>query len=147
MTTTYIYALVDPRDGAIRYVGKTVDIKIRLVQHFSDGGGAKRKHEWLRELRTLSLAPEVKILAEVDSENCFIEEKVWIKKMIADGCDLVNGNMGGGGRGEAKNSAIKKTKTTSFLLSEEEWKTLKLLKSELDCFSLAQVFSRLLADA
>lgn len=102
MTTAYIYALIDPRDGATRYVGKTVNMKVRLAQHVADGGGSRRKQQWLQELKALAFSPEVKILAEVDSENCFQEEKSWIKRMIDNGCDLVNGNMGRGGTGTAK---------------------------------------------
>jgi hypothetical protein len=102
MTTTYIYALIDPRDGAIRYVGKSDHPHVRFFQHMNDSGGSRRKGEWIESLKSLSLKPEVKILAEVDSEDCFQEEKSWIKRMIDNGCDLVNGNMGRGGTGTAK---------------------------------------------
>ena len=36
----YIYALADPRTGAIRYVGKTTGIKGRLAQHISEAMGS-----------------------------------------------------------------------------------------------------------
>lgn len=94
MTTTYIYALVDPRTDQIRYVGKTVNLAVRLSQHLANSSGTNRKYEWLQELKALSLLPEIRVLAEVDSENCFVEEKLWIRRMIDDGYDLVNGNMG-----------------------------------------------------
>ncbi len=33
MTTTYIYTLSDPRDGNIRYVGRTTNYRQRSNQH------------------------------------------------------------------------------------------------------------------
>lgn len=34
--TTFIYALVDPRDGVIKYVGKSYDPQERLKGHFKN---------------------------------------------------------------------------------------------------------------
>jgi hypothetical protein len=59
-----IYALCDPRDGAIRYVGKANNSKKRLASHLRD---ARRRnspvHVWLRKLTGLGLSPELRILA------------------------------------------------------------------------------------
>ena len=36
----YIYALIDPRDSRIRYIGKSTNPKKRLGVHLRDGGGS-----------------------------------------------------------------------------------------------------------
>lgn len=147
MTTTYIYALVDPRDNAIRYVGKTVDIKNRLAQHMSDGSGSKEKREWVESLRSISLFPEVRILAVVNSDNCFTEEKSWIKKMIDDGCDLVNGNMGRGGTETTKKRNRKPLIAVPVRFTEDELLQLDELKERLGVESRNQVIRWLLSAA
>jgi len=154
VTTTYIYALVDPRDNQIRYVGKTVNPKVRLHQHMKDGTGSRRKEEWLESLRSLSVTPEIVILAEVDSENCFTEEKAWIKKMIADGSDLVNGKTGRGGKGTTKKHGTKRIaaekhcerRLLSVKLTREEWEFLSHLQIVMGC-TRSQVVKQLIRTA
>jgi hypothetical protein len=58
-----IYALVDPRDGVVRYVGQTVDVKTRAREHRHPGGGGPYMHRWKRELDSLGLTPRFVVLA------------------------------------------------------------------------------------
>ena len=62
----YIYALCDPRDGAVRYVGKSVDPEARLRGHIQES----RKTDYYRHRRT----PEAVANAA----------EGWRKKRIAD---------------------------------------------------------------
>jgi hypothetical protein len=45
-----IYALVDPRDNAICYVGKSDDVQYRYYQHVHNMGGGKQERLWIKEL-------------------------------------------------------------------------------------------------
>jgi len=48
----YIYALRDPRDNGVRYVGRTKNLKGRLQQHLynkSDGSFVHARREWIQE--------------------------------------------------------------------------------------------------
>ena len=66
METTFIYALIDPRTGAIRYVGKADDPEYRLSQHLIDDGREKSyKASWIRSLRAQGLRPLIRIIDEV----------------------------------------------------------------------------------
>ena len=87
-----VYALIDPRDGSIRYVGQTQNLEKRLAAHASEGRRTvphpnenPRKCEWLRELRRAGLSFGVCVLERSDrrSENCASEE--W---WIETGCAL-----------------------------------------------------------
>ena len=67
------YALIDPRDGAIRYVGRTVSaLNIRLNSHIRTsvkGKSNSPKAQWIRELVSVGLSPVIRLLEEVDVEN------------------------------------------------------------------------------
>lgn len=52
-----IYALIDPRDNSIRYIGITNNPDQRLDEHLSGRGNNPPKREWVYELRRLGLAP------------------------------------------------------------------------------------------
>lgn len=68
-----VYALGDPRDGEIRYVGYTVDLFRRLSLHRSETkrGHPNRVYQWLREIES----PVVVVL----EHSCPKErELVWI---------------------------------------------------------------------
>ena len=98
---TYIYALVDPRDGQVRYIGKTsCTLSLRLSRHI-----ASAKHEldsayhrltWLRKLLALGLLPEIRELERNPTDWAEAEAR-WIQHGRSHGWDLTNGTLGGEG--------------------------------------------------
>lgn len=63
---TVIYALVDPRDGVTRYVGKTTDPYGRMVSHLSDRDpSGTPKQRWMHDLREMRLRPRLVVLDAV----------------------------------------------------------------------------------
>ena len=57
-----VYALIDPRDNNIRYIGITDNPERRLDEHLSGRGGNTPKRTWINELRELGLTPRMQPL-------------------------------------------------------------------------------------
>ncbi len=97
--TTFIYALIDPRDGVIKYVGKSYDPQERLKGHLKN---CKRtvtlKNRWIAKLKSLDLKPSIQILEEVLESEWEDRERYWIKELQNQGYLLKNGDRGGKGR-------------------------------------------------
>jgi DNA-binding NarL/FixJ family response regulator len=115
--TTFIYALVDPRDGRIRYVGKANDPQVRLRNHVKESrnGHSDHKARWVRLLLRENLYPQLLILEECYTSEWKERECFYIADFRAKGYDLVNAKDGGDGleltdEVRAKMSAAKKGK-------------------------------------
>ncbi len=87
-----IYALVDPRDNKIRYVGRTIEAKRRLQQHLQEVAVNKKKSQWLRELKQLGIIPRMEILESMKCEAIDAErrETDWIRYLLDQGTPLTN---------------------------------------------------------
>lgn len=95
MKEVFIYGLIDPRNGQLRYVGKSIDPKRRLLWHKKTTN--MHMVNWLNLLSKESLKPEMHIL-EISNENEWIEdERFWIQYMKFLGCNLINMKVGGEG--------------------------------------------------
>lgn len=81
MATTYIYGLVDPRDGHVKYVGKTISPRARLKEHLNLTCGTEEKNAWLKNLMDEGNRPAMKILAIVYGKEWLEQEAYWIKAM------------------------------------------------------------------
>jgi hypothetical protein len=93
MTTTYIYALKDPRDGRARYVGKSDNPRGRYSAHLKcHTQMTSKKDKWVAELRAVRLKPVLERLEEVPRAAWEDREQWWIKH-YAD--SLLNGTRGG----------------------------------------------------
>jgi hypothetical protein len=97
--TSYIYALCDPINKDIRYIGKSTDPQKRLRTHIDRSKSPKTHKEcWITHLTNLGLKPEIVILeiipAFTDWEIC---EKQWIIKAKEEGWELTNLTEGGDG--------------------------------------------------
>lgn len=57
----YIYVLIDPRDGEIKYVGCSTNPAVRARNHMAIMGGSK-KDLWISELKALNLKPSYEVL-------------------------------------------------------------------------------------
>jgi hypothetical protein len=101
-----IYALLEPfahgytsleQDSwRIRYVGKTVDLSRRFVEHLSSAENrTTHKEKWLYSLA--GEHPEVVVLERADEDRLNDLEISWIKRLREEGCDLTNGTEGGDG--------------------------------------------------
>jgi DNA-binding XRE family transcriptional regulator len=93
MKTRQIYALIDPRDGTVRYVGVSKEVQTRLAQHIRETQNAKR--EWLSELKESGLSPEVEVLETIeivgDVDTSSLErEQYWINVLLQSGAPLTN---------------------------------------------------------
>lgn len=64
----YIYALIDPRDGVIRYIGCSHDVEKRLRQHLRNPLNCLRG--WIKELKVAGLVPETKVLERLGRGGC-----------------------------------------------------------------------------
>lgn len=111
-----VYALRDPRNGLVRYVGSTRNISARFVQHRCSSertAGARRK--WVLDLRSAGFEPELVVLerhatydktALVDAEAAWIQAYRWL-----DEADLnkhfATGNRSAYARVQAENRALR----------------------------------------
>jgi hypothetical protein len=95
-----VYGLIDPRNGDLRYVGKTtVRVLKRRAQHVESSKTKQtRCARWVRSLRRLGLKPEVVVFETHDTEAALSEsERFFISYMRWLGCNLTNHTDGGEG--------------------------------------------------
>lgn len=94
-----IYALIDPRDHSIRYIGIAVDVQKRYYEHLH-GLCNKSVRQWIKELRKLDTSPVLHMLEIVNRQagTSFEEfmrvvcdkEADWIDAYIRLGTPLLN---------------------------------------------------------
>lgn len=93
-TKGYVYGLVDPRDGVIRYIGKSINFPTaRYTGHLSDAKTTNiisRKVKWMRELIDADLTPDIVVLDVVDCDKLLDAEQAWILKLWDQPGHLVN---------------------------------------------------------
>lgn len=113
-----VYALIDPRDGAVRYVGKTHrTAHRRLRRHLAPCYlvGDTHKERWVRVLLRLGLEPEIRVLERCDDADLLCErERAWIALYQTGGAALTNATPGGDGRGR-QHTAETKSKISASL--------------------------------
>jgi hypothetical protein len=98
MTTTHIYGLVDPRTQEIRYIGKSIRPKERLMNHCNEPPSNCHRSHWIQELKRLGIKPDMIFLESVSGEWPWQEsEKWWIKHGRDNGWPLTNNTDGGDG--------------------------------------------------
>lgn len=71
-----IYTLIDPRDGAVRYIGKAVDSQKRLSKHLRETRRDYPVYRWIAKLRDSGLTPSARVI-------CVCSEDDWREKEIA----------------------------------------------------------------
>lgn len=75
-----IYALIDPRDNAVRYVGVTNDVYKRFLSHIQCSGNNLAKNLWITELRAANKMVIMKTLEEVEGRShALAREYYWIQ--------------------------------------------------------------------
>ena len=93
---TFIYCLRHPETREVRYVGKTVDLKIRKKSHHQLG--KTRCDNWKRSLLAEGLWPETEVLETVPvGANWPERESYWISHFKSQGANLTNLTDGGEG--------------------------------------------------
>lgn len=97
--TVFIYGLYDPRNGLLRYIGKTNNLKVRHSAHSTEKG-ENHKHNWVKALSRLGLRPELRVLETIENSNdedWQERERLWIASSLANGDALTNLHSGGRG--------------------------------------------------
>jgi hypothetical protein len=96
---TYVYLLLCPETGNIRYVGKTVNPSTRLRDHHRDTKDLPHLHKsrWLKKLQGRGLSPEMEIVETCEDVDGSAREKVWIAAGRKAGWPLTNISEGGDG--------------------------------------------------
>ncbi len=87
----YIYALVDPRNGEIRYVGKSVDPPSRLRAHLKSEHNTG-KHAWFADLERHGYEPRLVIVwsCRDDPREWRPLERLYIDRYLEIGQRLLN---------------------------------------------------------
>lgn len=97
--TCFIYLLIDPRCGQIRYVGKTEFLNERYRYHIRDMKSKKKGYRvcWLKNLYTNNLMPILEVIDEVPKSEWEFWEKHYISLYKSWGFNLTNTTTGGEG--------------------------------------------------
>ncbi len=86
-----IYALIDPRDYAVCYIGITDDVYRRFFQHLSCDGDNPAKDAWITQLRLDNVMLIMKTLEVVPTvEQAREREAFWIQHYKFLGTPLLN---------------------------------------------------------
>jgi hypothetical protein len=89
----FIYALIDPRDNAVRYVGQTNEPSNRFSQHITAKPEINlAKHQWIQELIAQGLEPRFEILECINVSPAVVDERefYWIQHFQANNIKLTN---------------------------------------------------------
>ena len=93
----FIYALIDPRDYKIRYIGKSISPGQRYEQHMHDKEYNAGKIGWIEGLQIRNMQPVMKILEVANEKNWKKRERWWIVRGREFGWPLLNISPGGDG--------------------------------------------------
>jgi len=112
METVYIYGLFDPRNGHLRYIGKTNNLKERLRDHITFSRGRKGqgykfnppKEKWIRSLLSEGLKPSIQVLEECTEDTWREVEISWIRLAREMGISITNISDGGDGFGSGESN-------------------------------------------
>jgi hypothetical protein len=88
----YIYAMRDPRDGLVYYVGSSENLALRSTAHYSSPASMGLRW-WIDGLRRDGLRPEIVILEETTTERRWVDERTWIHEYWQQGAPLLNDSM------------------------------------------------------
>lgn len=100
MRTVKIYALIDPTDNQIRYVGKTIyNLSTRLSQHIRDKNNKTYKFKWINSLLNKNAKPKIVLIEEVFEDEWIEKERMYIRLFNSMGFKLTNTSEGGEGGG------------------------------------------------
>jgi group I intron endonuclease len=94
---TYIYTLSDPNTNIVKYVGKTINPKIRFRTYIKQAKKGKRNNlviNWVKSLLKNNMEPKMEIIDEIDGPWEWLEQ-YWISQMKAWGFKLKNMTDGG----------------------------------------------------
>jgi len=91
-----IYALGDPRDNTLRYVGFSSNVPWRYEYHQWDRWTNETKFEWITELKQVGSYPAMLILETgiVDEKEARRREEHWIQLYTDAGMPLCNRKAG-----------------------------------------------------
>lgn len=92
---TYIYTLSCPVSGTIKYVGKTVDLRLRYNSHLCDKRKPSKVKSWIINLRRNGLLPVMEVIDECVGESWRFWESYWICQFKSWGFPLKNTIDGG----------------------------------------------------
>lgn len=90
----HIYALKDPGDGSVRYVGLTRDVKAR-IRRYRYRAHTKHLNNWIKKFQKLGTFPVLEILETVPESESGEAERRWISRYRSDGARLLNFTDGG----------------------------------------------------
>jgi hypothetical protein len=93
----YIYALLDPITGEIRYIGGTNNPKRRKRDHKTRLNENTHKVAWIKKLKSLGMCPTFFVIEETSIECWEVREQTYITELKALGFDLTNSTKGGSG--------------------------------------------------
>jgi hypothetical protein len=121
--TVYIYGLYDPRNGNLRYIGKTISLKKRFYGHIKDKAENYKNH-WIKSLKSLGMVPEMRVLETIENSNdedWQERERIWISDSFNLGHPLTNLDSGGnsGSSKSQKTKELIRIKKTGLRHSEE----------------------------
>lgn len=87
-----IYALVDPMQGIVRYIGQTAMPEQRYKQHLSRKGelGESERAKWIKTLRLSGRRPFMVLLDCVPKSEGPRAESRWIAHFLSIGVKLYN---------------------------------------------------------
>lgn len=93
----YIYVLRDPRDGGVRYVGRTRNLKRRYGAHLyrtEDGSFVHDRRDWVLELRAAGLRPLMEVVETLSAPvaEALVSEREhrWVFHLFKGGARLTN---------------------------------------------------------
>lgn len=96
--SAFIYSLEYP-EGNVRYIGKTIDLKRRYVNHLYSAKEEKtKKKSWISSLKKKGLKPIMNVIDIVPEKESNFWEIHYIALFKSFGFDLTNGTFGGDGQ-------------------------------------------------
>ena len=99
---TAIYALCHPVSLDVRYIGKTINAKLRLRQHIHNADKDSLCHyplyRWITKIKKEGLLPVIKVLAIVPDDLYALYERIYIKHYRSITRNLLNITDGGQGQ-------------------------------------------------
>lgn len=79
-----MYALIDPRDLTVRYIGRSLEVSKRMAAHLGAHTNVRRT-KWVAELRAAGLTPTSIILERCAKRACVEAEGRWTRHYAQHG--------------------------------------------------------------